>query len=322
MLVILKKKITSKTKAIIIVHIFGNPVNMDDVMDIAKKYNLKVIEDCSHAHGALWKDKKVGSIGDIGCFSMQGEKLLSAGEGGIMVTNNQEYYERAIALGHYERIGSLPYNKYSKYCFTGMGYKFRIHPIAVAIADCNLNRLDELNDIRNKNAQYLENNIKNTDGIIMQKIYSNATRQYSYHYATYHKEKFCNLSIITFLNALREEGVKYKLCGYGKYHKTSIFTEKYTYANGQTIEENVVETKISLPISEYLSDNIFMLAPRFEKDCKEIIDQYIYAYQKIYQNIEELKYYEEKKLGQGNENSVKIDMLKAIGQLRRYKKSN
>ncbi|MEG2571266.1 MAG: DegT/DnrJ/EryC1/StrS family aminotransferase, partial [Clostridia bacterium] len=97
-------RITPKTKAIMVVHVWGNPADMDAIMAIAKKHNLKVVEDCSHAHGSTYKGKKVGTIGDVGCFSMQGSKLLVAGEGGIFVTNTKEYYERALALGSYDRL--------------------------------------------------------------------------------------------------------------------------------------------------------------------------------------------------------------------------
>jgi len=86
----IEEKITSKTKAIIPVHLYGHPCDMDKILEIAKKYNLRIIEDCAEAHGAEYKGRKVGSIGDIGCFSFYANKILTTGEGGMCVTNNKE----------------------------------------------------------------------------------------------------------------------------------------------------------------------------------------------------------------------------------------
>jgi perosamine synthetase len=153
----IKKCITPRTKAIVVVHTWGNPADMDGIMELARQHSLKVIEDCSHAHGATYKGKKVGSIGDIGCFSLQASKILAAGEGGILVTDNPEYYERAVALGHPEQLSGLADTlPYKKYALTGLGYKHRANPLSIAIAYKGLDRLDKLNEIRNQNAEYFE----------------------------------------------------------------------------------------------------------------------------------------------------------------------
>ena len=92
--------ITSKTKAIVTNDQWGHPCDKDWVCGICKSYGLKYIEDCSHAHFAMYKGKYTGTFGDVSCFSLQGRKLLSGGEGGILMTNNQDIYERAVLLGH------------------------------------------------------------------------------------------------------------------------------------------------------------------------------------------------------------------------------
>lgn len=97
----IEEKITEKTKAIIAVHIYGHPCEMDRIMEIARKYNLKVIEDAAEAHGAEYKGKKCGSIGDIGCFSFFANKIITTGEGGMVVTNNQNYAERVRRFRNY-----------------------------------------------------------------------------------------------------------------------------------------------------------------------------------------------------------------------------
>ena len=97
----IEKLITDKTKAIMVVHLFGHPVDMDEVIKIAKKYNLKIIEDCAESHGVEYKGKKVGSIGDIAAFSFFANKTITCGEGGMVVTNSEVLAEKAKSLKTY-----------------------------------------------------------------------------------------------------------------------------------------------------------------------------------------------------------------------------
>ena len=137
----IKDKITSKTKAIIPVHLFGLPADMDEIMDIAKQYNLKVIEDCAQAFGAKYKDVPVGSIGDAGCFSFYPSKNLGAyGDGGIMITNNHELYEKVRLLRNHGT--TAPY----KHSF--IGYNSRLDEIQAAILEIKLKYVDAYNQKR------------------------------------------------------------------------------------------------------------------------------------------------------------------------------
>ncbi|MHA1734186.1 MAG: DegT/DnrJ/EryC1/StrS aminotransferase family protein [Promethearchaeota archaeon] len=140
-----KEKITPKTKAVVPVHVWGWPAEIDDIVEIAHDHGIAVVEDAAHAHGAEYKGKKVGTIGDIGCFSFQASKLLPAGEGGMFVTANKEFYEKATALGHYERVGNLSAD-YSKYAKTGFGFKHRMSPLHAAIARVQLRKYPEVNE--------------------------------------------------------------------------------------------------------------------------------------------------------------------------------
>ena len=102
-----RKKITSRSKAIVVVHLWGMPSKMTELLSIAKEHNLLVIEDASHAHGAMWKGIKCGAIGDIGVFSLQSHKLVPAGEGGVFLTDREDLFEKAILLGDVHRIWEL-----------------------------------------------------------------------------------------------------------------------------------------------------------------------------------------------------------------------
>jgi dTDP-4-amino-4,6-dideoxygalactose transaminase len=106
----IEEKITSKTKAITVVHQWGHPADMDKILLIAKKHNLKIIEDCSHAHGSKYKNELCGTFGDVAIFSLQTNKAMFAGEGGILITNNSEIYNRATLLGHSRSIEAKSWN--------------------------------------------------------------------------------------------------------------------------------------------------------------------------------------------------------------------
>src|SRR5437870_194391 len=103
----IEDKITARTRAIAVVHCYGAVAPMDEVMGVARRHHLAVIEDCSHAHGATYKGRAVGTIGDIGCYSLNASKLVSGLECGVLITNNEDYFNRACVLGHYERLPKL-----------------------------------------------------------------------------------------------------------------------------------------------------------------------------------------------------------------------
>jgi perosamine synthetase len=284
----IERKITAKTKAIMLVHVWGNPANMDEIMKIARRHHLKVIEDCSHAHGAKYRGTNVGLIGDVGCYSMQASKLLCAGEGGILVTNDRECYERALSLGQYDRISKLPEDSpYRRYALTGMGHKYRPHPVAIAIANANLGELDERNAIRNANAEAFAESIADIPFLRAQKVCEGAAREYSYQYYFYDKEKFGGISTIALLKALSSEGVVCGYCGYGRLHKAPLFLQGGAYGDCGAHAEPV-----SLPVTELLAEQTFMAAPRFEKECPELLKQYAEAYRKVAENWKDLAEYD------------------------------
>lgn len=133
----IEKAITKKTKAIIPVHLYGHPCDMDAIMDIAKKYNLFVIEDAAEAHGAEYKGKKVGSFGDINCFSFYGNKTITTGEGGICLTDNKKLAERMKIL----RDHGMNLDK--KYWYDVIGFNYRMTNMQAAIGVAQLKKLDK-----------------------------------------------------------------------------------------------------------------------------------------------------------------------------------
>lgn len=164
----IEEKITSNTKAIMVVHMWGYPAKMDKIRQIADKYDLYLFEDCSHAHGGSYMGKKLGEWGDASAFSLQGNKIITGGEGGVIVTNDKYIYKNALLLGHYNKRCKQEIDKSSldyKYAVTGKGMKLRAHPLAISIANHLLNNLDEMNYYKKCYADMLDNCIKDIDGL-------------------------------------------------------------------------------------------------------------------------------------------------------------
>ncbi|PID26604.1 MAG: erythromycin biosynthesis sensory transduction protein eryC1 [Candidatus Cloacimonadota bacterium] len=154
----IEEKITENTKVIIPVHLYGQPADMDKIVDIAKKYNLKILEDCAQAHGAKYKDKPVGSIGDIATFSFYPGKNLGAyGDGGAITTNNPDLFRLSKMYANHGRI--------DKYNHEFEGINSRLDGIQAAILRVKLKELDRWDKARNRAAQYYIKKLKEIDGI-------------------------------------------------------------------------------------------------------------------------------------------------------------
>ena len=155
--------ITPKTKAILPVHLYGHPVDMGKLLEIAKKYNLYIIEDATESLGALYKDKHVGTIGDIGCFSFNGNKLITTGAGGMLVTNNEELGDKGKFLSIQAKIT----NENKSFYHPEIGYNFRMPNILAAMGCAQLEKLDEYIKIKRENAAYYNELLKDIKGITL-----------------------------------------------------------------------------------------------------------------------------------------------------------
>lgn len=165
----IEEKITKKTRAIIVVHLYGNPADMDSIMSVAKKHNLYVIEDAAEAHGALYQGKKAGSIGDIGTFSFFGNKLITTGEGGMVVTDNPQFNESLRLL---KGQGVDP-NK--RYWHSVVGYNYRMTNIEAAIGLAQLEKIDTHIQLRKNIMEYYTKFLSCADNFItFQKIQENS----------------------------------------------------------------------------------------------------------------------------------------------------
>jgi len=236
----IEEKISDKTKAIIPVHLYSNPCEMDKVMDIAKKHNLFVIEDCAEAHGAEYNGKKVGSFGDVSCFSFYGNKILTTGEGGMCITNNKELAEKMRLLKDH---GTDPKKRY---WYPVVGFNYRMTNVQAAIGLAQLERVEEFIKIKRKNAELYELLLKDIQGVVLPPIEKEGVRNVYWMYSILLDDRD------KIMKKLEENGVE---------------TRPFFYPIG---DMPPYETSESFPVSKKLSEKGINLPSSVKLDEQDI----------------------------------------------------
>lgn len=286
----IEAKITKNTKLITVVHQWGHPADMDKILKIAKKHNLKVLEDCSHAHGSRYKNRLVGTFGDAAVFSLQANKIVFAGEGGILVTNNQEIHDRAVLLGHYRDRSrdEIKDDFYQQFWFTGYGLKLRMSPYSAITAIYSLKEINRRIRQRDKALSYFSEKLSVFPEITVPHIEDYAFMGAWYGYKPlYNSKKFHNLPRNLYIQALQAEGVEVKEPQSDTLSRLPLYTLKknkmfekrnysFIYKNGD------------FPNAEKFADCALSL-PTFTNwpESKQIIDLYIKAFEKVHENYKE-----------------------------------
>ena len=208
-----RRRMTSRTKAIVAVHLWGNVCDMDALMALSAETGVPVIEDCSHAHGASYKGVPCGSIGQAGAWSLQGSKPISGGEGGMLATNDVSVFERACLLGQVNRSANVVGEtveglRYAHLPPMGLGVKFRAHPLAIGIASVQLKKLDKLNANRRAYIQEISDGLREISGVSPVETYPGTEPAGFFGFPIhYHEEEMQGLPAPVFAEALRKEGV-------------------------------------------------------------------------------------------------------------------
>ena len=232
-----KKRITPKTKAIVPVHLWGWVADMDAWMDLSRETGIPIIEDCSHAHGAMYKGKMTGSVGHVGCWSMQGSKAVSAGEGGIIATDDDEIMDRACLLGQCNRVAGLDLvtENYEKYQPLGLGIKFRSQPVGIGIARVQLKKLPKLNAGRKAWIETIEAGLKDIPGIEPIQSAEGSERGGFYGFPVlFHGEQAPGITRDQYAEALNKHGVPVTTRGYGLLSELPLFSEGFdVFGNGR-----------------------------------------------------------------------------------------
>lgn len=234
-----EEKITDKTKAILPVHLYGQPADMDSICEVAQKHDLKVIEDAAQAHGAVYKGKKIGSIGDLGCFSFYPTKNMTTGEGGMVTTNDEELAEKAgMVRAHGES---------QRYEHEILGYNYRMTDIAASIGLAQLKHIDEFNAKRNENAEYLTQHLQEIDGVTPPYVADDVTH-------VFHQYTIRVAKRDEFKDFLNENGV-----GTGVHYPIVLYKQPYYQAQNLTGNcpeaESAASEVLSLPVHPSLTQD-------------------------------------------------------------------
>ncbi len=286
----IESRITERTTAIVPVHIYGLPVDMDKINAIAAKHNLKVVEDACQGWLGEYKGKKLGTLGDAGCFSFQNSKNLPAGEGGAIISNNDELMDKCTSLHNCGRpFGSMPTTS----AYPIAGTNFRMQQIQALILMSQMNRIQKDADIRLANALYLDVNLKDIPGIVPAKLVDTSCRSAYHLYAfRYISKEFNDVPKDRFIKALQAEGIP---CsgGYGPQNKDGLIEEQL---NSKGFKRLFSEKRLK----HWREENIL---PGNDKLCSEAVTFYqsillgsrsdmediVKAIRKIYQNRDTLK---------------------------------
>jgi dTDP-4-amino-4,6-dideoxygalactose transaminase len=293
----IERRITARTRAICVAHLFGNPADMDGVMEVSRRYGIPVIEDCSHAHGAEWDGRKVGSIGDIGCFSLQGEGrgAMSVGEGGVAVTSNREYYERLLISGHLNRRGvaeELTRPEYAPLGNTCLGVKFRAHALGVGLGREQVRKLDSVNEKRRAVHQRLNRIAGEIPGLEAVRVLEKAMPGGFYGYRLlYRPEDLGGVPVETYVKALQAEGAQVTGCDFPLLHRLPLFAEGfdlYGGGRGPLSGDYPGYREGDLPVSEEVHGRALAL-PAFTDPRPGVLEQYMEAFRKVAANAGALR---------------------------------
>lgn len=298
-----EEKITDRTKAIIVVDIFGQPYNVDKINEIAKKNNLFVIEDCAQAPGALYKNRYAGTLGDIGIYSLNYHKHIHTGEGGVVVTNDNELAEKIrLIRNHAEAVVEA---KGFNSLVNMLGFNYRMTEIEAAIGREQLKKLSGLIDKRLKNVEYLTKGLSEIPCLEPAKTRSECKHVFYVHpikfdqeIAGIHRNKFIEAVKAELMpTELREtEGVKVGV-GYVKpLYLQPLFQQKTAYGDSgcpwtcEKYKGNVNYNRGICPTTERMYDNILitheLIRPPMTKDD---LDDVIRAFKKVWENRGELE---------------------------------
>ena len=294
----IEKCITPRTKAIIVVHIFGNPAKMDEIMALAKKHNLYVIEDCAQAPMATYKDKLVGTFGDIGVFSLNYHKHIHTGEGGMIITNNDDLAERLFLIRNHGENIVEPKGVIDQ--FNTFGYNFRMTEIEAAIGIEQLKKLPRLIEKRIENANYIASELIKIKGLIPPDI--DLCSKHVYYVQPFKfKKDIVGIDRNTFINAVRAEIPSAHLredtpilnFGYVKpLYLLPLFQNRSTHCSFNC-EKYKGEVNYSLGLCPNVEKLHFeeLFTHEFMRPgmTKEDMDDVIKAFNKVIKNIDELQ---------------------------------
>jgi len=291
-----RRKITPRTKAIIAVHLSGHPADMDPLMAISEETGVPVIEDVSHAHGALYKGRLTGSIGQVSAMSLMTGKALPTSEGGMLCTNDREVYERAIVFGHYGRIAK--YCEIEKYrAMAGLaigGHKFRMNGFSAAMAQVQLEKYAGVLEDKKRSSELWWGLLADVPGIVphMPKWPDSTLGGWYAPRGIYDPEAAPgNLPLKAFARAVKAEGSACNPGGYHLLHRHPVFNDLAVYGEDtptsiRHADGDVRMSDADLPTATKMFSRVYGV-PRFSYFDAEYITQCADAYRKVMEHADE-----------------------------------
>lgn len=276
--------ISERTRAIIPVHLAMTMADMDGITELAAKHQLKVVEDCAHAHGAKWRERGAGSLGDAGSFSMQTSKLMTAGEGGVVTTNDDEVFELCQSYVNCGRASAT-----DRFGHRILGYNYRLTEFQAVLLLAQLERLEAQTALRATRAAQLGERLSQLEGIMLLQRDERQTTPAIYQYVfKYRAEAFGGASRNRFVAALEAEGIPCDGIFYEPVYRSALFKveaqdflqldgDRLSWANAHcpVAERAAYEEAVWLPHQLLLGD---------ERDVEDIIEAIV----KIQNNLDEL----------------------------------
>lgn len=297
----IEEKITERTKALLPVHVHGLPADMDPINEMAKKYNLKVIEDAAQAVGARYKGRNAGLLGDIAGFSLNGSKNLPAGEGGIVITNDDELITRARQMAMFgEKV--VPKGMIRLYDAQIMGFNYRNNEMADAFCRSFLKRYDELQAKRAKNCEYLNKELGKIKGVRPPEVPQGYTTAWHLYKVRLCPEKLgiTDIHVKRFRwavqKALQEEGLDLFEWHNMPVPAQKVFMRRDAYGKGapwtcgHAREEvkNMVYDPFDYPVTVDMFDRSFCIKPIYPPNDLKLMEYYVEAFNKVFDNLDEV----------------------------------
>ena len=273
-----KRKLTKRTKAVFPVHISGMPADMDRISEFCNEKGLILLEDACHAHGASLQGKNIGTWGRMAVYSFQAGKPLPAIEGGMGNYQNEDDFERATSLGHYRETRKFK-SQYSKYTL-GLGLKLRMHPVASVLANCQLDKLDTFNALIKSQVRRINDRITKLPGLYEQQNRTDVDRVYYSSNRLYLNEAEAGMSRDTCVKALRAEGVHASARAAQFLGNDPIFHEVKWWHHMPVVADKYPG------VTEASKGGIAL--PLFTKKMPELTDQYIKAFEKVWEHRKKL----------------------------------
>lgn len=287
------RKITAKTRAVVVTHVAGHPAQLNSLRSICDQHDLPLIEDCSHAHGSLYRGRKVGTFGKASAFSLQTGKMVTGGEGGILLTDDEEVFRRAAALSNYRRLDGLALRLPDALQSTGLGMKLRISPLSAILAHYHLNNLESFIASRKHLLDSLTQRLNEQVTFVRPPVtYPHVTRGAYYEYPLRYPSKICDrLPLQAFKAALAAEGVIMASSNTRSVYKLGLFQlglkDSIGLLFGTHDQVSPVCVPHTLPCSDKLEKETFVLPP-FTSIPDIVIDEYAEAFERVCSQMEAL----------------------------------